>query len=172
VFVFTAADCYKVAYATQFGSIYFDNYLRETVKRKKITLAHFHRFPAVVSCLHCFWACGEAEHCGKRVLRGRAAHLTEARKQRDRKGARTRYLFPGHTSSDLLPPARLHLLISTTSQEDYKSMNQSMDCPTDKVRDFRIQSPLNGATSWGLSLQPMNLLEGHTSYTNHNIAQN
>jgi hypothetical protein len=42
--------------------------------------------------------------------------LMTAWKQKDREGPGTRCTFPGHTSSDLLPPAKPHFLSSTTSK--------------------------------------------------------
>jgi hypothetical protein len=67
-------------------------------------------------------------------MAGRAWQRTEgdimaARKQRKGilEGARAKYNLQGHNPSDLLPPARLHLLPVTTSQLCYHIMNPSRD---------------------------------------------
>jgi hypothetical protein len=45
-----------------------------------------HSFQSMVYWCHCVWACGEAQHHGRRVLWSRAAHLMAAGKQREPEG--------------------------------------------------------------------------------------
>jgi hypothetical protein len=43
----------------------------------------FQKFRVMVTWLHCFWTCGEAEHHGRSTWWGKVAHLMAAGKQRE-----------------------------------------------------------------------------------------
>jgi hypothetical protein len=84
----------------------------------------------MVACPHCFGP--EMRLCFKveRAWWSKAVYLMAAWKQRERR--ETSYIFQRHTSSDLLPSTRPHLI--------------------DEVITSMIQSPLNYTTSYRPSL--------------------